>query len=199
MSNWSVNGTYVEACDCEAVCPCIFFSPPTNGSCTVMIGWHIDHGSFDDVSLDGLNAALLAHSPGHMKDGNWKVALYTDARADDAQNQALMGIFSGQAGGHIANLGPLIGEVLGARPAAIDIDASGGSFSFAVEGLGRAEVQMIEGQGGGAVTVAGHPLAVSPGETAIVGRSSTLELDDYGYRLDLTGKTAMSAPFSYSS
>ncbi len=199
MSNWNVRGTYVEACNCEAVCPCIFFSPPTDGSCTVMIGWQIDEGEFDGTSLNGLRAALLAQSPGHMKDGNWKVALYVDERADEAQNQALMGIFSGQAGGHIANLGPLIGEVLGARPAEISIDAANGNFSLAVEGLGSAEAQRIEGQDGGTVTVAGHPLAVSPGEAGIVGRASRLELDDYGISLDLSGKAAMSAPFNYSS
>lgn len=199
MATWNIKGNYVEACDCEAVCPCIFFSPPTNGTCTVMIGWHIDEGSFDGTSLDGLNAALLAHSPGHMKDGNWKVALYVDKRADEAQNQALMGIFSGQAGGHIANLGPLISEVLGASSAAISINASAGDFSLSVDGLGSAEAQAIEGQGGGAVTVAGHPLAVSPGETAIVARTSKLNLHDHDYSLELSGKTAMSAPFSYSS
>jgi hypothetical protein len=199
MANWNVQGTYVEACNCEAVCPCIFFSPPTDGSCTVMIGWHIDEGSFDGTSLDGLNAALMAHSPGHMKDGDWKVALYVDERADEAQNQALMGIFSGQAGGHIANLGPLISEVLGARAAAISFNASAGDFSLSVEGLGSAEAKAIEGQGGGPVTVAGHPLAISPGNTATVARASRLELDDYGFTLDLSGKTAMSAPFSYSN
>ncbi len=199
MSNWNIKGTYVEACNCETVCPCIFFSPPTDDSCTVMLGWHIDEGLFDGTSLDGLNAALLAHSPGNMKDGNWKVALYVDDRADDAQNQALMGIFSGQAGGHIANLGPLIGEVLGARPATISLDALDGGFSFSVQGLGSAEAQALEGQGGGAVTVAGHPLAVSPGETAIVARTSNLELDDYGFTVNMTDKAAMSAPFSYSS
>ena len=199
MATWNIKGTYIEACNCEAVCPCIFFSPPTDGSCTVVLGWHIDEGLFDGASLGGLNAALLAHSPGHMKDGNWKVALYVDERADETQNEALMGIFSGQAGGHIANLAPLIGEVLGARPAAISLDTSAGNFSFSVDGLGSAEAQAIEGQGGGAVTVAGHPLAVSPGETAIVARASKLELDDYGFTLDLSGKAAMSAPFSYSS
>ena len=199
MANWSVQGTYVEACNCEAVCPCIFFSPPTEGSCTVMIGWHIDQGSFEDTSLDGLNAALLAQSPGHMKDGGWKVALYVDEGADEAQNQALMGIFSGQAGGHIANLGPLIGEVMGARPAAISINASNGDFSLSVEGLGSTEANAIEGQGGGAVTVEGHPLAVSPGYAARVARSDRIELNDHGIALDMIGKAAMSAPFSYSS
>ncbi|MFT5975744.1 MAG: hypothetical protein ACI9YO_001923 [Gammaproteobacteria bacterium] len=199
MLIWNIKGTYVEACNCETVCPCIFFSPPTDDSCTVMLGWHIDEGEFDGTALDGLNTALLVHSPGNMKDGNWKVALYVDERANEAQNLALMGIFSGQAGGHIANLGPLISEVLGARSAAIRLDTSAGNFSFSVDGVGSAEALAIEGQGGGAVTVAGHPLAISPGETAIVGRASKFEIDDHGFTLDMKGKAALSAPFSYIS
>jgi hypothetical protein len=39
---WSVEGTYIEACNCEAACPCIFFSPPTEGECKVVVGWHVD-------------------------------------------------------------------------------------------------------------------------------------------------------------
>jgi hypothetical protein len=35
---WNVEGTYIEACNCEAACPCIFFSPPTEGECKVIIG-----------------------------------------------------------------------------------------------------------------------------------------------------------------
>jgi hypothetical protein len=134
-----------------------------------------------------------------MKDGGWKVALYVDNRADAAQNQALMGIFSGQAGGHLANLAPLIGEVLGARPATLQFDASAGHFSLAVEGLGQAEAEAIEGQGGGAVTVAGHPLCIAPGEAATIARTRHLVLDDHGYTLEVRGKTAMSSPFSYSN
>ena len=199
MTSWNIKGTYVEACDCETVCPCIFFSPPTNDTCTVLVGWHIDDGAHDGISLNGLNAALLAHSPGHMKDGNWKVALYVDDRADEVQSQAMMGIFSGQAGGHLANLGPLIGEVLGARPATISFDAAGGNFSLSVEGLGSADATALEGQGGGLVTVAGHPLCISPGEAATIARSNKVELNDHGFALDVSGKTAMSAPFSYSA
>ncbi len=75
MSNWMVKGTYLEACNCEAICPCIVFSPPTEGSCTALVGWHIDEGRHQGTVLDGLNAALLVHSPGEMKDGNWPVIL----------------------------------------------------------------------------------------------------------------------------
>ena len=105
MSNWKVKRTYMEACNCEALCTCIFFSPPTEGHCIVMLGWKIDEGSFDGADLGGLNAAILATAPGNMKDGGWKVALYTDSRANEDQNNALMGIFSGEAGKAAAKSG----------------------------------------------------------------------------------------------
>jgi hypothetical protein len=117
---WKVSGTYFESCNCEAACPCVFLGPPTDGECNALIGWHVDHGSFDDTQLDGLNAALFAHSPGHMLQTKWKVALYVDEKADEKQRDALTKIFSGAAGGHLAALGPLIGEVLGVRATAID-------------------------------------------------------------------------------
>ena len=91
----SVEGTYIEACNCEVACPCIFLSPPTEGECKVVVGWHIDKGHHGDAVLDGLNAALIAYAPGNMKDGQWTVALYLDDRGDDQQKAALQGIFSG--------------------------------------------------------------------------------------------------------
>ncbi|MDK3072558.1 DUF1326 domain-containing protein [Sedimentitalea sp. JM2-8] len=195
---WHVNGTYMEACNCDTVCPCVFFSPPTEGDCTVVLGWHIDKGEFGDTTLDGLNVAMLAHSPGNMKDGNWKVALYLDDTADEAQSQALAGIFSGQAGGHLANLGPLIGEVLGARPATIRFDSKSADMKLAVEGLGQAEIAAIEGQGGGIVQLTGHPLAISPGEAATVARSKSTKISDYGLECNVSGKAGLFAPYAYS-
>jgi hypothetical protein len=84
---------------CEVACPCIFFSPPTEGECNVVVGWHVDKGRHGDTALDGLNAALIAYAPGNMKDGQLKVALYLDDRGDDRQQAALQGIFSGAEGG----------------------------------------------------------------------------------------------------
>lgn len=199
MPNWSVKGTYMEACNCEAVCPCIFFSPPTEGDCTVLIGWQIASGTYGDVSLDGLNAAIAAYAPGNMKDGDWKVALYTDERANDAQSEALAGIFSGQAGGHLSALGPLIGEVLGVRPARISFEAADKRFKLEVDGAGSAEIEAIEGQGGGAVQVSGHPLAISPGVPATVARSTGLSISDHGLSCEVSGRNAIFAPFSYAA
>ena len=52
--SWKVKGTYFEACNCAAACPCVFLSAPTEGNCTVILAWHIDQGSFGSASLDGL-------------------------------------------------------------------------------------------------------------------------------------------------
>ena len=195
---WQVDGTYMEACNCEAACPCVFFSPPTEESCTVVLGWHIESGKHEETTLDGLNVVMLVHSPGHMKDGNWQVALYLDDTADEAQQQALGGIFSGQAGGHLANLGPFIGSVLGARPAKISFQHKAPALHLEVEGLGEAKIAQMEGQGGGPVHVSGHPLAISPGNPATVARSEVLTFSDHGMSCNLTGKNGFFAPYSYS-
>jgi hypothetical protein len=116
-NSWKIAGSYFEACNCDVACPCIFLSPPTSGDCTLLIAWHIDQGRFGQIDLDGLNAVLAVHSPGHMLEVKWKVALYVDERADQSQQHALTQIFSGQAGGPLAGMAPLIGEVLGVKTA----------------------------------------------------------------------------------
>jgi len=49
------------------------------------VGWHIERGSFDTVTLDGLNVALAIHSLGHMVQVKWKAVLYLDEQAIEVQ------------------------------------------------------------------------------------------------------------------
>jgi hypothetical protein len=199
MTNWRVEGSYMEACNCEAACPCIFLSPPTEGQCTAFIVWEVEKGHHGDLRLDGLRAALLAHAKGNMKDGNWQVALYVDERADAAQREALTGIFSGGAGGHLANLGPLIGEVLGVKPAKISVTRSGKQTAFRVDGAADAAIVPLEGQGGGEVTVSGHPLAPVPNVPFRVHRSEGLRVKDHGLACEISGRNGFTAPFVYQA
>ena len=138
-STWRVSGTYFETCNCEAACPCVFLSPPTSGECTVLVAWHIEQGAFGSTNLDGLNVALAVHSPGHMLKTKWQVALYLDQRATAPQSEALGKIFSGQAGGHLANVAPLIGEVLGVKSAPIEYQAEGKRRSLRIGEIASAE------------------------------------------------------------
>lgn len=197
MTDWKVSGRYYEVCNCEAVCPCVVFSPPTEGECVAALGWQIDAGHYGDTNLSGLNVAMLATARGNMKDGNWRVALYTDGGADAQQAEALGAIFSGQAGGHLANLGPLIGEVMGVRPARIALKSEGGRFSLSVDDAISGEYGLIEGQGGGPVEIRGHPLAPVPGVAFEVGRSEHFRLNDYGLSVDVSQKNAFTTGFTY--
>lgn len=197
--SWKVNGTYFEACNCAAACPCVFLSAPTEGSCTVILAWHIDQGSFGNTSLNGLNVALLAHTPGHMMQTKWKVALYLDERANADQQKALGGIFSGQAGGHLAVVAPLIGEVMGVKAVPIEYAAKGKQRSLRIPKIAEADIEALEGQGGALVTIQNHPFTAVPGQPAVVSTSKRLKISDYGLSLDLNGKNGFYSAFAYQS
>ena len=194
---WSISGTYFEACNCETSCPCNFLSPPTEGECKVLIAWHIDEGHYGNVSLNGLNIAMAAHSPGHMLETKWKGALYFDEGASPEQTDSLTQIFSGQAGGHFETLVSFVGEVLGIASVPIEYNANGKERSMKVGDVATADIKAIEGQGGGDVTIEGLPLTVVPGYPAVASRSGKMTYQDHGYNWEFSGRSGLYSPFSY--
>ena len=155
--SFAVKGQYFEACSCAVSCPCIWLGPATEDACDVFFAWHITEGERDGVDLAGLNAALAVHTPKQMTDGNWKVALYLDDRAEPNQAEALGAIFSGQAGGHLANLAPLIGEVAGVTSVPITFDASDGARSVKVGDALTMRVEQVIGMDGETPAVITNP------------------------------------------
>ncbi len=199
MSQWKLTGTYFEACNCEAACPCIFTSPPTDGDCKALVAWHIDKGSYADTSLDGLNVALAVHAPGTMVATKWQVAAYFDDKASAAQSEALHAIFGGKAGGHPAVLASFIGEMLGAKSVPMVYSADGRKSSLSIPGVAEAQIEQLDGQGGGAITIDGHPLCIAPGNSATVARSSRFTLSDFGRGWNFSGKSGLMSGFAYQS
>lgn len=197
-STWKVDGTYFETCNCPAACPCVFLSSPTDGECTVLVGWHINDGHFDDIDLQGLNAVLAVYAPGHMAEVPWQAALYVDGKGNAGQQEALTKIFSGQAGGHPQRLAGHVGEILGVRSVEIVYRGEGKNRSLSIPGMVEAEIEAIDGQGGGEVTVSGHPLCISPGYPAVVARSKRLTYHDHGQDWEISGKNGFYSPFSYN-
>jgi hypothetical protein len=198
-TNWKVEGTYFESCNCEAACPCVFTGPPTDGDCKALIGWHIEQGSFADTALDGLNAALFAYAPGHMLQTKWQVALYVDEKGDAQQQEALTKIFSGAAGGHLAALVPLIGEVLGVRSVAIDYRLEGRQRSLNIPQVAQMEIEALAGQGGEEVVLSNVPFTPVPGFPTVVCRSRRLSFHDHGFNLEISKKNGFYSPFRYQA
>jgi len=194
---WKITGTYFEACNCEAACPCVMMSPPTTGECTVLVAWHIDHGNFGSTNLDGLNVVLAAQVPGHMLQVKWNAAVYLDERAGAEQQQALTQIFGGHAGGVPAVLGSFVGKILGVKTAAIEYRKEGRQRSFSIPGVAGAEIEALLGQGEAEVTIQNHPIAVAPGFPAVVAKSKKLTYRDYGYNWEISGKNGFYSAFNY--
>jgi hypothetical protein len=194
---WQLKGTYFETCNCNVACPCVFLSAPSEGECRVLVAWHVDEGKDDEVDLAGLNVAMAIHSPGHMMQTKWRAALYLDERADDRQKQALTRIFAGQAGGHPEALASFVGDVLGVASVRIDYQAAGRKRSLSIPGTVSAEIEAIEGQGGGDVTISGHPLCVAPGEPAVVAKSKRLDYTDHQMTWSISDRNGFYSPFAY--
>jgi hypothetical protein len=205
QTNWRLSGDYFENCNCDVVCPCLVSTAPpltarpTQGVCDVALIFHIDKGSYGQVSLDGLNVAVIGHAPGAMADGNWTLGTYIDERADDEQAAALGAIFGGAEGGPMAAFAPLVGKHLGVKKVAIKYAINGKTRSAEIPGIMHMAVEPLgtmhpSGEIWGAM---GHPVAPDKLAFAVGTRGSTFA--DHGMRWDNSGKNGHYAPISWSN
>jgi hypothetical protein len=91
----------------------------------VTLVFNIQEGAVESTDISGCKVAVIADTPKVMTDGNWRVGVFVDDGASDAQFDQLVQVFSGQLGGPMAGLAPLIGEMLGVERAVIDVDDDG--------------------------------------------------------------------------
>jgi hypothetical protein len=120
---WHLEGTYIENCNCDVVCPCAasgFAAPADNERCNAVFAWHIDSGEVDGMDVSNRSVVLVIDVPQQTWEGNWRVGMFMDERASEEQAEKLSAIFSGQMGGPIANVVPLISENLGMEVASIE-------------------------------------------------------------------------------
>ena len=124
---WNVKGTYVETCSCELFCPCnvSLSHGATYDYCRVTLVFNITDGEVEGTDVSGLKVAAIADSPKVMTDGNWRLGVFIDENASDEQAEKLVGVFTGQLGGPMEALGPLIGENLGVERAPIEVSEDG--------------------------------------------------------------------------
>jgi hypothetical protein len=107
------------------------------------MAFHVDQGRYGQVDLNGLNFAVIAYTPGAMGAGNWSVGVITDDRANSDQQQALVAIASGQGGGPMAALGPLVGTFLGAESKPIQFQKSDMTAAVSIPGVLEQSVEGV--------------------------------------------------------
>ena len=198
---WHVTGTYFENCSCDSVCPCttsVLTRPADTERCRVVLAFHVEEGDVDGVDVSGLSLAMLADTPQLMLEGNWRVGLFLDERASQEQADALAGVFSGQLGGPMAALSPLIGEMLGMERAKIDYADDGTRHSLTVGDAIDVEIEdeVHEGMAEPA-KLTNIPLPWNT--TVTIAQATRSRVSAFGLEFDNTGKNAHAAPFSWAA
>lgn len=200
---WRLQGTYLENCSCDMVCPCTtsgLSMPADTERCRVLLAFHIDSGDVDGVDVSKLTVAVLADTPQLMSDENWRVGVFMDAAASQEQADKLGAVFSGQVGGPRAMLAPLIGEMMGVEVAPIEFSDDGRRHSVRIGDVVDIEVEDFVpplNPGGEVSKLTGmfHPA----NSTLTVARAVRSRINAFGLELSQEGKNGHSAPFSWAA
>lgn len=197
---WSMDGTYFENCNCDAICPCTWSGlslPSTHDRCMVVLNYHIDRGAIDGVDISGLTFALVVDTPPVMIEGNWRVGVLLDSHATNEQVERLGAVISGQKGGPPAMLHPLIGEMLGVEQMPVTYEEDGRRHRARWGDALSMEIEdFYAGPQQSPVRLENvfHP----SNSTLTVGTSVASQVSVFGINFGQTGTSGASAPFSWS-
>ena len=129
---YQLQGNSLEACTCEASCPCWAGYEPNEG-CDTVLSWHIDEGTIEGIDVSGRSVAVVADVPCSVSnEGAASATLYVDDGATPQQEEALQKVWTGQLGGPVADLARLFGEVASVKRAPITFSVDGGKGTLAI-------------------------------------------------------------------
>jgi hypothetical protein len=169
---YSLEGSILEVCNCDVLCPCWIGEDPDNGTCDAVVGYHLDKGTVNGTDVTGRSLVLLAHLPGNVLKGNWKVAMVVDDKASDDQQKALVDVWTGKLGGPLADFSQLIGEVVAVERAPITYELQEGKGTLKVGNMVEAEMQPYVGATGRTTTLNESIFSTIPGSPAWVSKAS---------------------------
>ncbi|MFN2462721.1 MAG: DUF1326 domain-containing protein [Candidatus Dormibacteria bacterium] len=199
-ATWHVAGSYFEACNCEAVCPCRregsrHGGRSTYGVCDFALSWLIADGAAAATDLSGLQVVLAGSYADDEEGSPWRVALYVDDAATQAQHDALAAIFLGRAGGDtLQNFAAAIGEIHAVRTARIRLDHATDREVIDVRDLVRVTSNgPAKSSGTVSCGIPGHD---HPGQELV---AETFWVRDPPLHWEVTGRCAFAADFAYSS
>ncbi|MGF6507430.1 DUF1326 domain-containing protein [Paraburkholderia sp. 32] len=199
--SYQLMGSILEVCECKVLCPCWIGEDPDNGVCRSALAYHYEQGMIDGVDVSGLTIAFAAFIPGNVLKGGWRVAMFVDERASDAQFDALVSVYRGERGGPIADLVQLIGEVVSVERAPIEYAVVDGKGRMKVGEAIEAELEPYRGPTGEPTKLVESIFSTIPGSPAFVGKANAFRLRHEKLDLDLalTGHNAIQGSFSFAS
>lgn len=199
---WRLEGTYIENCNCDVVCPCgatAFAAAADYERCNAVLAWHIDSGEVDGTDVSDRAVVLVLDAPRQMSEGGWRIGMFLDDRASEEQGEKLRGVFSGAMGGPLANVVPLIRENLGMQRAPIDHVDDGRRHRVKVGTAVEVEIEdavsPFDPDGPPPrITGTRHPA----NSDLTPARTLSARINGLGVEYEADGKSGFSTPFSWS-
>ncbi len=196
-TGYHIEGSYYEACNCQAICPCrqqngVAGGLSTYGICDFLLSWHIKKGDAGGIDLSGLGVGLAGRYSDDEEDTPWSVIIYIDESATDDQYKALSDMFQGNAKGNMAFTG-YISKVLGIRRASIKLDHTAGREAIQIGNIASANaVSIVDSDGPVSCGIPGHD---HPGQESV----SSLSCSDDELQWDYKERCGFATDFAYWS
>ena len=205
IPDWKVFGDWFDVCKCNIPCPCEFAQTPTYGDCDAVLAYHIRSGYYGQIPLDGLNVLVLSYFKGNIWSGEVKasIGLFFDEKANSQQREALQMIFSGKAGGFMAEFAKLqdVREIEYA-PIKFEVSEDLSNWSAEIPGKVVAKAEALTGpttpQGKRVQTINPPGSETGPGTVATWGKAITDEVDAMGFKWEWNGRSSKHIPFDWS-
>jgi len=195
QDSYRISGSYYEACNCEAICPCRRQGDTpggrsTYGDCDFLLSWDIAEGHLNKVDLSGTKLCIAGTYNDDIGDNIWTVIIYIDRSASPQQYEALSRIFSGQLGGNLRVTANFT-HVAGIKPADIRLDHTSGAEKIHVGTSATAHVvRDFEFNGRVSCGIPGHD---HPGQESV----SSLSVHDAPLAFSYSERCGFATDFAY--
>lgn len=199
---YHLEGQLLEVCNCNVLCPCWIGEDPDPGTCDAINAYHIERGIIAGLDVSGRTIAFFAHIPGNVLNGNWRVVVFIDDRANMDQQEAMLNAWTGKLGGPLADVAQLIGEVVAVERAPITFDLKEGKGTLRIGAVAEAEMEPYRGPTGQVTTLNESVFTTIPGAPAWVSKASRYRRqgNQYGLKdIDLEGHNAIQGPFRFTA
>jgi hypothetical protein len=197
-TGYDLDGTLLEACSCDILCPCWVGEDPDGGQCYAFNAYHFDRGRIGDTDVSGLNFVRVVQIPGNvLKPKTWRQVVVLDQDATDEQRQALTDAFGGVLGGPLADVAGLIGETVAVELAKIEHDVEGGKGTLRIGDLVDSVMEPYRGPDESVTTLRDSLFSTVPGSPAWVGKASkhVVNLPQHGMVWSYEDRNAIQADF----
>ena len=199
---WRISGTYLEVCNCDAICPCRRIDGAqggrsTYGECTGALSWRILEGSVNGLDMSDLCVVLATWYSDDEAGSPWRWVLHVDERADEPRRAALEDVFAGRLGGTPLSQFPWAfkpSNLLAVVPSRIEIDHTPGRGWFRAGSSVSVKIAApYETQSPVTCIIPGHDRT---GREVV---AEALEVHDEYLDFSYSGRCGYEATFEYSS